>query len=374
MFIEITRLLILLLSTGVGYTAGRALGSDESAAVVLGATLGACAGYVLGGIAARLLRRAMGTVERRVDRTPPAQLLGGGLGAAVLGGVSLLIGIPAVVLMPNLSGWPILGLLVWIGLYEGARIGARKSEELLAMAGLSTRPLVRASRYGGNVAPDALLVDSSAAIDGRLRAVTNAGFLRGALLVPRFVLDELQGIADAAEPARRRRGRRGLEILDGLQGDPRVSLHIVDDEVPEFDEVDAKLVALARRLDVGLMTTDFNLQRVAELQGVTCLNLNRLAESMRPVVVPGEVVHFTVSRTGREPGQGVGFLDDGTMVVVTGADRLVGKEIDARVTSNVQTSVGRMLFASLDPPAPDAIDRTAVVNEPAVVNEVAPAE
>jgi uncharacterized protein YacL len=363
MFVEITRLLIVLLSTGVGYTAGRALGSDDSAAVVLGATLGACAGYVLGGVAARLLRRAMGTVERKVEHTPPAQLLGGGLGAAVLGGLSLLFGIPAVVLMPNLSGWPILGLLVWIGLYEGFRIGARKSEELLAMAGLSTRPLVRASRYGGNVAPDALLVDSSAAIDGRLRAVTNAGFLRGALLVPRFVLDELQGIADAAEPARRRRGRRGLEILDSLQGDPRVSVHIVDDEVPEFDEVDAKLVALARRLDVGLMTTDFNLQRVAELQGVTCLNMNRLAESLRPVVVPGEVVRFTVSRTGREAGQGVGFLDDGTMVVVTGADRLVGQQIEARVTSNVQTSVGRMLFASLDPPAPEPVDR-----------EVAPAE
>jgi len=306
-----------------------------------------------------MLRTAMGRVELHVERTPPAQLLGGGVGAALLGGLSLLLGIPAVVLMPHLSGWPVLGLLVWIGLYEGFRLGARKSEELLAMAGLSTRPLVRASRYGGNVAPDALLIDSSAAIDGRLRAVTDAGFLRGALLVPRFVLDEMQGIADAAEPARRRRGRRGLEILDSLQGDPRISLHVLDDEVPEFAEVDAKLVALARRLDVGLITTDFNLQRVAELQGVTCLNLNRLAETMRPVHVPGEVVRFTVSREGREPGQGVGFLDDGTMVVVSGAASLVGQEIAPRVTSNVQTSVGRMLFASLDPEVPaDPADST----------------
>jgi uncharacterized protein YacL len=192
-------------------------------------------------------------------------------------------------------------------------------------------------------------VDSSAAIDGRLRSVTTAGFLRGALLVPRFVLDELQGIADAAEPARRRRGRRGLEILDSMQGDPRISLHVVDDEVPEFEAVDAKLVALARRLDVGLLTTDFNLQRVAELQGVTCLNLNRLAESLRPVHVPGEMVKINVSRAGREPGQGVGFLDDGTMVVVAAAEHLVGQQIAVRVTSNVQTSVGRMLFASLDP-------------------------
>ena len=348
MFVEIARLLIVLLATGAGYGGARAVAPEGSATVVVGAVLGACAGYVVGGVVARLLRRAMGRVEVQVERTPPAQLLGG----VLLGGLSLLLGIPAVVLMPGLSGWPVLGLLVWVGLYEGFRIGARKSEELLAMAGLSTRPLVRASRYGGNVAPDALLVDSSAAIDGRLRSVTTAGFLRGALLVPRFVLDELQGIADAAEPARRRRGRRGLEILDSLQGDPRISLHIVDDEVPEFEAVDAKLVALARRLDVGLLTTDFNLQRVAELQGVTCLNLNRLAESLRPVHVPGETVRFTVSRVGREPGQGVGFLDDGTMVVVSGASHLVGKEIAPRVTSNVQTSVGRMLFASLDPETP----------------------
>src|SRR5438067_2585116 len=349
MFVEIARLLIVVLSTGAGYAVARSSAPDGSPVVVLGAVLGALFGYVLGGVAARTLRTGMGRVEATVERTPPAQLLGGGFGGALLGGLSLLLGIPAVVLMPGLSGWPVLGLLVWIGLYEGFRIGARKSEELLAMAGLSTRPLVRASRYGGNVAPDALLVDSSAAIDGRLLSITTAGFLRGALLVPRFVLDELQSIADAAEPTRRRRGRRGLEVLDSLQGDPRISMHIVDDEVPEFEAVDAKLVALARRLDVGLLPTDLHLQRVAELHGVTCLNLTRLAESMRPVHVPGEVVRFTVSRPGREAGQGVGFPDGGTMGVVAGAADLVGREIAARVASNVQTSVGRMLFASLDP-------------------------
>src|SRR5438067_5254649 len=349
MFVEIARLLIVLLATGAGYGAARSVAPEGSATVVLGAVLGACAGYVIGGVIARLLRRAMGTLEVQVERTPPAQLLGGGLGGALLGGLSLLLGIPAVVLMPHLSGWPVLGLLVWIGLYEGFRIGARKSDELLAMAGLSTRPLVRASRYGSSVTPDAVLVDSSAAIDGRLLALAQAGFLRGALLVPRFVLDEMQGIADAAEPARRRRGRRGLEVLDALQGNPRVTLHVLDDEVPEFETVDAKLVALARRLDVGLLTTDFNLQRVAELQGVVCLNLNHLAEGFRPVHVPGETLSVTISRPGREAGQGVAFLDDGTMVVVGGAAELVGETVSVRVTSNVQTSVGRMLFASVDP-------------------------
>jgi uncharacterized protein YacL len=346
MFVEITRLLIVLLATGGGFTVARGSSQQPGGSAVLGAVLGALFGYVLGGVFARLLRSAMGKFESQVERMPPAQLLGGGLCAGLLGGLSLLLGIPAVVLMPHLSGWPVLGLLVWIGLYEGFRIGARKSEELLAMAGLSTRPLVQASRYGGNA--DAVLVDSSAAIDGRLLALAQAGFLRGALLVPRFVLDEMQGIADAAEPARRRRGRRGLEVLDALQGDPRVVLHVLDDEVPEFVMVDAKLVALARRLDVGLMTTDFNLQRVAELQGVTCLNLNQLAEGLRPVHVPGELLRMTITRPGREEGQGVGFLDDGTMVVIGDASELVGQTVSVRVTSNVQTSVGRMLFASLE--------------------------
>src|SRR5438067_9115367 len=347
MFEEIARLVVVLLAAGAGFTIARGASNDASGTAVLGAILGALFGYVLGGVLARLLRKAMGTVEHHVDRTPPAQLLGGGVGAALLGGLSLLLGIPAVVLMPHLSGWPVLGLLVWIGLYEGFRLGARKSEELLAMAGLSTRPLVRASRYGGDA--DAVLIDSSAAIDGRILALAQAGFLRGALLVPRFVLDEMQGIADAAEPARRRRGRRGLEVLDALQGDPRVTLHVLDDEIPEFATVDAKLVALARRLDVGLLTTDFNLQRVAELQGVVCLNLNHLAEGFRPVHVPGETLSVTISRPGREAGQGVAFLDDGTMVVVGGAAELVGETVSVRVTSNVQTSVGRMLFASVDP-------------------------
>src|SRR5436305_12363806 len=150
MFVEIARLLIVLLATGAGFTLARGSSTQPGGTAVLGAVLGALVGYVLGGVLARLLRSAMGRVEHQVDRTPPAQLLGGGFGAALLGGLSLLVGIPAVVLMPGMSGWPVLGLLVWIGLYEGFRIGARKSEELLAMAGRSSRPPVRGSRCGGN--------------------------------------------------------------------------------------------------------------------------------------------------------------------------------------------------------------------------------
>src|SRR5437763_14346070 len=153
MFVEIARLLIFLLSTGAGYAIASSSAPDGSPTAVLGAVLGALFGYVLGGAAARALRRGMGRVEATVERTPPAQLLGGGFGAVLLGGLSLLLGIPAVVLLPGMSGWPVLGLLVWIGLYEGFRIGARKREARLAMAGVSDRPLRRESPYGRHGAP-----------------------------------------------------------------------------------------------------------------------------------------------------------------------------------------------------------------------------
>jgi uncharacterized protein YacL len=347
MFVEIVRLLIVFLFTAAGFELAKGGASAPPEGSVLGATLGACVGYVAGGIVGRLLNRTVGVVERRVERAPAAQLLAGALGAGVLSIPSALLGVPAVVLLPGAWGWPVLGLLLWIGLFTGFRLGAAKSDELLGFAGLSTRPLATVSRYGAGRASETLLVDTSAVIDGRALAVAEAGFLRGDLLVPRFILDELQGIADAAEPSRRRRGQRGLEVLDTLQRDGRIGVHVIDDEVPEFQAVDAKLVALARRLDAGVLTTDANLQRVAELQGVVCLNLNRLADGLRPVHVPGEVVRLPISREGREPGQGVGFLEDGTMVVVGEASKLVGSEVDVRITSNVQTSVGRMLFAAV---------------------------
>jgi uncharacterized protein YacL len=240
----------------------------------------------------------------------------------------------------------VLGLVVWTTAYLGWRLTSRKYEDLLALAGLSTRPLVRATPYGNEDAT-AHLVDTSAIIDGRLLAVARAGFIRGPLLVPRFVLDELQSIADAQDPTRRRKGRRGLDLLEALRNHPGVAVEVLDDEVVEHDDVDAKLVALARRLKVDLLTVDEPLARVAELQGVKTLSLHRLSDGMRPTHVTGEVVRLPITRPGREPGQGVGFLDDGTMVVVADGEELVGKEVDARITGNVRTAMGNMLFASV---------------------------
>ena len=351
MFVEITRLFIVFLATAAGYTLGRgdvaaeATGTAGNGAII-GATLGACVGYVAGGVLGRLLRSAMGVVEERVDDLHPGRLIAGGVGAGIIGGLCALVGLPIVIVIPGLWGWPVMALMVWTGLYLGWRVGSRKYEDMLALAGLSTRPLVRATPYGGGEA-DAHLLDTSAILDGRLLAVTRAGFLRGALLVPHFVLDEVQSIADAQDAVRRRKGRRGLDMLDALRSHPGVEIVVLEDEVVEHDDVDAKLVALARRLKVDLVTIDEPLQRVAELQGVKCLNLARLADGLRPVHVAGEVIRLPITREGKEPGQGVGFLDDGTMVVVGDAAGLVGREVDVRITGNVRTALGTMLFASV---------------------------
>jgi uncharacterized protein YacL len=289
----------------------------------------------------------MGKVEQRVDQLHPGRLLAGGFGAAVVGGRAAVLGVPVVVLH-GVWGWPVLSLVIWIGSYWGYTFGTRKSEDLQALAGLSTRPLVRAAPYKGETDEVAVLLDTRAVIDGRMLPLVRSGFLHGSLLVPPFVLDELQTIADAQAQVRRRRGRRALETLESLQQFPGIEVHVLDDEVPEHDEVDAKLVALARRLRVRLLTVDGALQKVAELQGVRCLSLHRLSEGLKQAHLPGDRVRLPITRNGKEPGQGVGFLDDGTMVVVADAMELIGQEIDARITSNVQTSVGRMLFASID--------------------------
>ena len=349
MFVEIVRLLIVLLALAAGYQLGGGsdAGTAGQGAPVVGAVLGAGLGYVAGGVLGRTIERLVGVVEERSTDYPAARLVPAAFGGFVAGGLAALVAVPAVVLLPGAWGWPVFGLVVWIGLFTGFRVGTRKSGELLALAGLSDRPAVVARPWRGDGVGDGLLADTSAVIDGRLLTVATAGFLRSALLVPRFVLDELQGIADAQDPTRRRRGRRALESLEALRRQGGVDVHILDDEVPEVADVDAKLVALARRLGAGIVTTDGALQSVAELQGVTVLNLHRLADSLRPVRVPGETVRIPISRAGKEPGQGVGFLDDGSMVVVGDAAELVGDEADVRITSSVQTSVGRLFFASL---------------------------
>ncbi|MCU1372875.1 MAG: hypothetical protein JWO68_161, partial [Actinomycetia bacterium] len=276
MFVEIVRLVVVLLATAGGFSLGRH-GSATGNSVIIGAVLGASIGYVAGGLLGRQLSSTRGRVEQRVQQVPAAELLAGAAGSVAVGALAFLAGLPLAFVVRGPWPWLAVALAVWFGIAEGARLGVRRSRELLALAG------VRLVTPGLPADAEAALVDTSAIIDGRLLAIAKAGFLRSTLLVPRFVLDELQGVADAADAGRRRRGRRGLETLDAVRQLPGQRVRILDDEVPEHDEVDAKLVALARRLGADLITVDGPLQRVAELQGVHCLNLERLSEGLRPL-------------------------------------------------------------------------------------------
>ncbi len=189
------------------------------------------------------------------------------------------------------------------------------------------------------------ILDTSAIIDGRIADLCKTGFLEGVLIIPHFVLNELQKIADSSDPLRRNRGRRGLDILNKIQKENQVSVRIFDMDYEDLAEVDTKLLRLARELEAKVVTNDFNLNKVAELYGVEVLNINDLSNAIKPVVLPGEEMMVHVLRDGKEYGQGIGYLEDGTMIVVEGGKNFIGLNIEILVTSVLQTSAGRMIFA-----------------------------
>lgn len=201
-----------------------------------------------------------------------------------------------------------------------------------------------------------VLLDTNVIIDGRIQEVCASGFLDAVLVVPRFILNELQYIADAGDETKRVRGRRGLDVLKALQRNQRVEVKIHDNEVPQIKEVDGKLIYLAMVLPAEIVTNDYNLARVAELQHVKVLNLNELAKALRPVVLPGEKLQVRLIKEGREPQQAIGYLDDGTMIVVNRGRRLVGQEVECTIDRVLHTSAGRMVFAELanEPAKPES--------------------
>lgn len=207
-------------------------------------------------------------------------------------------------------------------------------------------PYIRLSRQ--DQIESMIVVDTSAIIDGRIADICKTKFAEGKLVVPRFVLKELQLISDSADPIKRQRGRRGLEVLNTLQKEMGIPITIHEEDFPELKEVDAKLVKLAKLLEAKIFTVDFNLNRVAAIQGVMVLNINELANALKPVVFPGEVMEIKLLKEGKEYNQGVGYLDDGTMVVVEEARKLIGQTIKVAVTSVLQTQAGRMIFTKVE--------------------------
>ncbi len=192
------------------------------------------------------------------------------------------------------------------------------------------------------------LLDTSVIIDGRIADIIETKFIEGVLVVPKFVLDELQQIADSSDSVKRSRGRRGLDVLERLKKDKDTLIRITDKDFPEIPDVDSKLVKLAKVIDAKVLTNDFNLYKVAEIQGVTVLNINLLTNALKPVVLPGERMKIVIIKEGKDPGQGIGYLDDGTMVVVDSGKRHVGDEVFVTVTSVLQTPAGRMIFAKYE--------------------------
>ncbi|HSR13193.1 MAG TPA: PIN domain-containing protein [Thermodesulfobacteriota bacterium] len=198
------------------------------------------------------------------------------------------------------------------------------------------------------------VLDTSVIIDGRIADICDTGFLEGTFIIPQFILQELQHIADSSDPLKRGRGRRGLDVLNRIQKQANLEVRIVDQDFPKIQEVDAKLIALAKETNAKIVTNDFNLNKVAELQGIPVLNINQLFNALKPVVLPGEVMNVKILKEGKEPGQGVAYLDDGTMVVVDNARRHMGKSVDVTVTSVLQTTAGRMIFTILKEDAPES--------------------
>ena len=281
---------------------------------------------------------------RRVQDLSTAEFVAAILGLFIGLLLGLLLGLPLAQVPGGLGTWLPLGISLFMGLGMMGLTVAKRMDLIAAAegAGLVRRPAPEvASREG----EPRIVVDTSVLIDGRIAEIVESGFIYGTLIVPRFVLEELQHIADSSDALRRNRGRRGLEILSRMQREARTPVEIVDDEAPGIAEVDAKLVELARRRSRVVLTNDFNLNRVAELQGVRVMNINSLANAVKPAVLPGEELRVRVIQEGKEPGQGVGFLDDGTMIVVEGGARLIDTDIDVNVTRVLQTVAGRMIFA-----------------------------
>lgn len=259
---------------------------------------------------------------------------------------ALLLAIPLGYLPAPLGQF--LPIIIAVGLgYLGAVLAATRRKEFSTMFRNSrTQSLVVPSQLRDAFNPlHRYLIDTSAIIDGRIVQVSETGFIDGKLLVPRFVLNELQTLADSSDDMRRGKGRRGLEILNDMQKDARVPLEIIDTEIHNGEPVDDRLIALAQQYRCPLITNDYNLGRVAQLQGVTVMSLNQLADAVRPPVIPGQDIHVTIRDVGREREQGISFLEDGTMVVVEDARRLVGREVAAVVTRVHQTQTGRIVFA-----------------------------
>ncbi|HEY1331885.1 MAG TPA: PIN domain-containing protein [Actinomycetota bacterium] len=340
MLVEFVRLVMVALFAVAGWTIASQTGPATTGRLLLGIFMGCAVGFVVGGMIGRSTASAAGRVEREFRRTPAPEILAGAVGMVIGMLPAALLSVPLFHL-PPVAAFSTVSILYYLSGYVGYRVGRAKSDELFAMFGV--KPKAAGTRAG-----EVSVLDTSAILDGRIEALVKMGFLTGTLLVPAEVLAELQAVADSSDPARRSRGRRGLDLLLSMKRDPSVDVVLVEeDESATRVDVDARLVRLARERGGVLVTNDANLAKVAAAVDVRVRSIHALADALRPVVRPGDRVEVRLTRTGRESGQGVGYLDDGTMVVVEDAADLLGASVSISVTNVLQTSNGQLVFARL---------------------------
>jgi len=321
------RAIFLSISVLLGLGVGFASGSGDSTHLFIGAALGA------------LISGIIIAVQQSLQRVPSVMAIGAGVGfsiGVVLAGVLIFSAgqiFPQPTLVTQFGTMAVLIVLPYLGLIVGLRLGESSDWKI------GTK-----EEEGSNSAAVPKLLDTSVIIDGRIADICETGFIEGKFIIPQFILQELQHISDSADGLKRARGRRGLDILNHIQKKIDIDVTIVEEDFPHIKEVDAKLVELGKKLGAKILTNDLNLNKVAELQGVHVLNINDLSNALKPVVLPGETIRVFVLKEGKETGQGVAYLDDGTMVVVDNAKRCIGKNVDVIVTSVLQTSAGRMIF------------------------------
>ncbi len=341
----VTQSLLMLLGALGAFQVGRTvnvareLGEPWQYLAYVGAiALGALAGWILGGVVARWLPSRMRAIDRAADKRTAGELIVGALGL-VVGLVAAALAGVAVARLPVVGPYLLLPVVLLVA-YVFTRIAARKHADILRLVGIR-------SRSAASVPPR--LIDSSAIIDGRIVDVINARFLPGQIIIPAFVVDEIHRVADSTDPEKRQRGRRGLDLIEEMRAAGQQRVQIRPGDVAG-EGVDAKLVTLARDMHASIVTTDYALNKVARIHGIEVLNINELANALKPAVLPGDRLSVRIIRAGREYDQGVGYLDDGTMVVVEGARGLVGGEpVLVEVTSAIQNPSGKMIFARLAP-------------------------
>ena len=349
--LEVLRFCVVVFLAGVGYQVAYGLDSDQVRMGPFdsggtGVILGAAVGYVLGGVVGRLTGRTLTRTERALRGRSAEQVLAGLTGAVL--GTLLAAGLawPMLLVGSTALTIPVFVFVCVTVATLGYRVGMAQRAKVLSLLGPSTG----VGGLHGATAPTATLdrmVDTSVAIDGRILDVVRAGFLHGTMLVSAPVVAELQGLADAGDDLRRAKGRRGLETLEALRRERGIDVELVPDGAPEVPDVDAKLVRMCLDRPAALLTLDTNLARAAALSGCRVMNLHALALALRPPVTAGDTVHVALLKPGKEAGQAVGYLDDGTMVVVEKARDRVGTEVGAAVTSVLVTANGRLVFARL---------------------------